>query len=120
MFAVTQAMLPLLKKSTRQELSIFPVALALTQNNDPRSEFAHFILLAYQSSKTAVNALTVILAKELASSSIKINSADPGYTATDLNGHRGYRSLEQAARIIVRLATLEEDGPTGAFLTKMT
>jgi NAD(P)-dependent dehydrogenase (short-subunit alcohol dehydrogenase family) len=46
---------------------------------------------------------------------IKINSADPGYTATDLNGHRGTRTVEEGARVAVHLATLPAEGPSGGF-----
>ena len=116
MFAVTKAMLPLLKKSLSGRIVNLSSGLgSLTQNSHLDSEFAKINLLAYNSSKTAVNALTVMFAKELKNSSIKINSADPGYTATDLNGHRGYRTVQQAATIVVRLATLGEDGPNGGF-----
>lgn len=116
MFAVTRAMLPLLKKSPCGRIVNLSSGLgSLILNSDPESEFARFNLLAYSSSKTAVNALTVMLAKEFKNTSLKINSADPGYTATDLNRHSGYRSVEQAAGIVVRLATLPEDGPTGGF-----
>jgi NAD(P)-dependent dehydrogenase (short-subunit alcohol dehydrogenase family) len=109
-------MLPLLKKSSCARIVNLSSGLgSLAQNSDPQSEFAQINLLAYNSSKTAVNALTVMFAKELKNSSVKINSADPGYTATDLNGHRGYRSVQQAAKIVVHLAMLQEDGPTGGF-----
>ena len=46
---------------------------------------------------------------------IKVNVADPGYTATDLNGHSGTRTVEEAAVIAVELATLGPLGPTGGF-----
>jgi NAD(P)-dependent dehydrogenase (short-subunit alcohol dehydrogenase family) len=65
--------------------------------------------------KTAVNAVTVQFAKELQETPIKVNSADPGYTATDLNHHTGTRSVEQGASAAVRLATLSADGPSGGF-----
>ena len=58
---------------------------------------------------------TVLFAAELKDTSIKVNSADPGYTATDLNGHSGPRTVEEGARAAVRLATLPADGPTGGF-----
>ncbi|HEU0041471.1 MAG TPA: hypothetical protein VFQ15_03880 [Jiangellaceae bacterium] len=44
---------------------------------------------------------------------LKVNAANPGYCATDLNGHRGFRTAEQGAEAIVHLATLPEDGPSG-------
>jgi NAD(P)-dependent dehydrogenase (short-subunit alcohol dehydrogenase family) len=118
MFSVTKAMLPLIKKSPAGRIVNLSSGLAsLTLNIDPESdaELHGVNVLAYMSSKTAVNALTVLFAKELKDTPIKINSADPGYTATDLNGHTGYRTVEQGASIVVKLATLPNDGPTGGF-----
>ena len=83
--------------------------------SDPDNQFYGINFLGYNSSKTALNAITVALAKELADSGIKVNAADPGYTATDFNGHSGYRTVEQAASGIAWLATLDEKGPTGGF-----
>jgi NAD(P)-dependent dehydrogenase (short-subunit alcohol dehydrogenase family) len=56
-----------------------------------------------------------MLAHELKDTKIKVNSADPGFTATDLNGHRGYRTVEQGATVIVELASLPNDGTTGGY-----
>lgn len=69
--------------------------------------------MAYSSSKTALNAITVHYARELAGTAVKVNGAAPGHVATDFNGFRGTRTPEQGAVIAVRLATLGEDGPTG-------
>ncbi|SFB02872.1 NAD(P)-dependent dehydrogenase, short-chain alcohol dehydrogenase family [Cohnella sp. OV330] len=118
MFSVTKAMLPLIKKSQAGRIVNLSSGLAsLALNDDPESDAEKFgvNLLAYMSSKTAVNALTVLFAKELKHTPIKINSADPGFTATDLNGHTGYRTVEQGATIVVKLATLSDSGPTGGF-----
>jgi NAD(P)-dependent dehydrogenase (short-subunit alcohol dehydrogenase family) len=117
-FSVTKAMLPLIKKSPAGRIVNLSSGLAsLTEYNNPESDAEKYgvNLLAYMSSKTAVNALTVLFAKELKDTPIKINSADPGYTATDLNGHTGYRTVEQGASIVVKLATLPNDGPNGGF-----
>lgn len=115
-FAVTKAMLPLLKKSTAGRIVNMSSGLgSLTQNSDPNYKFANFNLLAYNSSKTAVNALTVLFAAELKDTPIKVNAADPGYTATDMTQHRGYRTVEQGATAAVRLATLPDDGISGGF-----
>ncbi|MED5018508.1 SDR family oxidoreductase [Paenibacillus chibensis] len=119
MFAVTRTLLPLLRERPNGRIVNLSSGLgSLTINSDPNSEWSRFNLLAYNSSKTAVNALTVMLAKEFKNTSLKINAADPGYTATDLNRHTGSRSVQQAAEIVVRLATLPEDGPTGGFFDK--
>ena len=72
-------------------------------------------MLGYGSSKAALNAITVSFAKELASRGVLVNAAAPGYTATDLNRHQGRRTVQQAAGIIVRLATLEANGQTGGY-----
>jgi NAD(P)-dependent dehydrogenase (short-subunit alcohol dehydrogenase family) len=86
-----------------------------TQASDRNYEFFQYNNLPYQSSKAAVNVITVAFAKELAGTPIKVNAADPGFTDTDFNNHRGSRTVEQAATVIVHLATLGEDGPTGSF-----
>jgi hypothetical protein len=59
--------------------------------------------------------MTVQFANELRGLPIKINSADPGYVATDMNNQSGYRTVEQGAKVAVRLATLPADGPSGGF-----
>src|SRR5580658_2007837 len=69
--------------------------------------------MAYSSSKTALNALTVHYARELAGTPIKVNGAAPGHVATDFNGFRGTRTPEQGAAVALWLATLPGDGPTG-------
>jgi NAD(P)-dependent dehydrogenase (short-subunit alcohol dehydrogenase family) len=69
----------------------------------------------YPSSKTALNMITVMYAKELRDTPIKVNAANPGYCATDLNGHSGFRTAEQGAEVVVHLATLPADGPTGVL-----
>lgn len=114
--AVTNALLPLLRRSPAGRIVNVSSGLgSLTLSSDPQSEFGHSNYMAYQSSKAALNAMTVAYAKELRESGIKVNAADPGFTATDFNNHRGYRTVEQAAVVIVRLATLSADGPTGTF-----
>ena len=115
-FAVTKAMLPLLRKSQQGRIVNISSGLgSLTQNSDPNYEFASVKMLAYNSSKTALNALTVQFAYELKDTPIKVNSADPGYVATDLNNNTGPRTVQQGASTPVRLATLPADGPTGSF-----
>lgn len=85
----------------------------MAQNTNPDFPFKNLKMVAYNSSKTALNAVTVQLAHELAGTAIKVNAADPGYTATDFNGHRGTQTVEEGAGAAVRLATIGSDGPTG-------
>jgi NAD(P)-dependent dehydrogenase (short-subunit alcohol dehydrogenase family) len=112
----TQAMLPLLRRSAAGRIVNLSSGLgSLTRNSDPTWEFASVKYLAYNSSKTAVNAITVQFAYELRDTPIKVNAADPGYVATDMNRNQGVRSVEQGAAMPVRLATLPADGPTGGY-----
>ena len=91
---------------------------SLTQNSDPNWEYAKVKILSYNSSKAALNMQTVLFAAELKDTSIKVNAADPGYTATDLNNHQGTRTVDEGARAAVRLATLPADGPTGGYFSE--
>jgi len=114
--SVTQALLPLIRKSDAGRIVNVSSGLgSLTQNSDPGWEFYQVKPLAYNASKTALNAFTVILAHELKDTAIKVNSADPGFTATDMNDHRGYKTVEQGAAVITQLATLPASGSTGSY-----
>ena len=113
---VTQAMLPLLRPAAAGRIVNLSSGLgSLTLNSDPSWPFASVKFLAYNSSKSAVNAITVQLAWELRDTLVKVNAADPGYVATDMNRHQGERSVAQGAATPVRLATLPADGPTGGY-----
>jgi NAD(P)-dependent dehydrogenase (short-subunit alcohol dehydrogenase family) len=112
----TQAFLPLLRKSSAGRIVNMSSGLgSLAQNSDPSWDYASVKLLAYNSSKTAVNMITVQFAHELRNTPIKVNAADPGYVATDMNRNQGIRSVEQGAATPVRLALLPDDGPTGGY-----
>ena len=117
--AVTQAMLPLLRKAPSARIVNVSSGLgSLTKTGDPAFQFVAYKYLGYAASKAALNMLTVQLAYELRDTAIKVNSADPGYTATDLNEHRGTQTVPEGSVEIVRLALLPDDGPTGAFSNK--
>jgi NAD(P)-dependent dehydrogenase (short-subunit alcohol dehydrogenase family) len=114
--AVTQALLPLLRKSPAGRIVNVSSGLGSLQwNADPNWAYASVKLTGYCASKAALNMLTVHLAYELRGTSIKVNASDPGYTATDLNGHRGHQTVAEGAAETVRLALLPADGPTGGF-----
>jgi NAD(P)-dependent dehydrogenase (short-subunit alcohol dehydrogenase family) len=111
---VTHAMLPLLERSDAPvivNVSSGMGSLAIT--TDPERFESTLRGVAYPSSKSALNMLTSQYAK--AFPKLRVNAVDPGYTATDLNGHRGTKTVQQGAEIIVRMAMIGPDGPTGTF-----
>lgn len=116
-FRVTKALLRLLKKSRHGRIVNMSSGLgSLTWNNDGNSPLpSRHTSLAYSSSKSALNMITVQLANEPKSPGIKVNSADPGFTATDMNQNRGQKSEKESATTPVRLALLPDDGPTAGI-----
>jgi NAD(P)-dependent dehydrogenase (short-subunit alcohol dehydrogenase family) len=116
-FAVTKAMLPLLKRSEAGRIVNMSTQLgSLGMLNDADSPAAKAPPVpAYNSSKTALNALTVAFANELRTTTIKINSVSPGFCATDLNGNRGFMTAADGAKAVLPFALLPADGPTGGF-----
>ncbi|MGC2197579.1 MAG: SDR family oxidoreductase [Terriglobales bacterium] len=114
--AVTQAMLPLLRKGKAARIVNLSSGLgSLEKNGDSTWNFAPVKLIGYGASKAALNMLTVQLAYELRETGIKVNAVSPGFIATDMNGHRGTQTVEEGAAGPVRLALLPPDGPTGGF-----
>ncbi|HVX45160.1 MAG TPA: SDR family oxidoreductase [Mycobacteriales bacterium] len=118
---VIHAMLPLLRASAAPRIvnvSSTTASLGLTSAGTDFGGAAEY-RTAYSSSKAALNMLTVHYAQAFAKdpdlAHIKVNSATPGYTATEMTGFRGTRTVAQGARIITDLATLADDGPTGGF-----
>jgi NAD(P)-dependent dehydrogenase (short-subunit alcohol dehydrogenase family) len=113
--AVTQAMLPLLREAPAGRIvNVSSEVGSLALQSDPKNPY-RIPSASYVPSKTALNAITVAFANELAGTRIKVNAACPGFTATDLNKHRGIRTVEQGAREPVRLALLDAGGPNGTF-----
>lgn len=115
--AVTNAMLPLLRRSPAPRIvNVSSHAASLTITSDPDGPFATLLpSAAYAPSKTALIALTVQYANELRKDGILINAAAPGYVDTDSNNHTGFLTVAQGAAVLVRLATLGADGPTAGF-----
>lgn len=115
---VTQTFLDLLQQSAEPRIVNVTSGLAsLTLHSDPAWKFYAVKGGAYGPSKTALNAYTLVLAYELKDTPFKVNVVDPGYTATDFNHHRGPGTVEDAAKIIVKYATIGADGPSGKFFS---
>ena len=106
--AVTQAMLPLLQSAGKAQIINVSSGLgSVSLHTDPNWSFAPVKVLAYCASKAALNMFTAQLAWEFRDGSIAVNSINPGYTATDLNGHSGPQTVEEGAAEIVRVSLLE-------------
>jgi NAD(P)-dependent dehydrogenase (short-subunit alcohol dehydrogenase family) len=114
---VTNAMLPLLRRAPAPRIvNVSSEAGSIASMTDPDSPlWVMGASVPYPASKTALNMLTAMYAKELRDTPAKVNAANPGYCATDLNGHHGFRSPEQGAEVVAHLATLPGDGPSGVL-----
>ena len=113
---LTQKLLPLIRKSSAGRIVNLSSGLgSLTLHSDPASPVAGVKNLAYDSSKTALNAFTVHLAAALRDTKIKVNSAHPGWVKTDMGGAGAPIELAEGGRTSFQLATLGEDGPTGGY-----
>ncbi|MFC4335461.1 SDR family oxidoreductase [Salininema proteolyticum] len=116
--SVTNAFLPLIRRSEAGRIVMVSSevgSIATMLRTDTPEPIPALQPGAYGASKSALNALTVSYAKEFRDSSIKVNAVTPGYTATDINGHQGWRTVEQGAAVLVEMALIGPDGPTGAF-----
>jgi NAD(P)-dependent dehydrogenase (short-subunit alcohol dehydrogenase family) len=126
-YRLTQELVPLLKKSGRGRIVNLGTQVAsLNQLADPDSPLKDNICPAYQASKTALNAMTLVFAKELQAFGIKANSVCPGWVMTDM-GHDDLpdygdvvrpMSAKEAVEELLWLVTLPEDGPTGGFFSE--
>ena len=118
LFNMTRACVPLLKNSTAGRIVNMSSDMAsIGTIDDPNSVVYSVWAPAYQASKAAVNALTVLFAKELKDTKIKVNSASPGWARTAMGGEEAPLSAAEGADTPVWLATLPDDGPSGAFFS---
>ena len=116
-FAITKALLPLLKASPAGRIvnqSSMLGSLALMS----KGQGGAFMTPGYTTSKAALNMLTVVTAQELKGTNVKVNAAHPGWVQTDMGGRNAPLSVGEGAKTAVALATLDDNGPTGAFLHK--
>ena len=115
---VTQAFIDLLQQSPAPRIVNVTSGLgSLTLHNDPSWKYYQVKGAAYQPSKAALNAYTIMLAYELRDTPFKVNAVDPGYTATDFNHHSGPGTVQDAAARVVKAALLGPDGPTSQFFS---
>ncbi|MFG2728417.1 SDR family NAD(P)-dependent oxidoreductase [Streptomyces canus] len=111
---VTHAFLPLLRKSANPVIVNVSSGMgSFAATHDPARVESKPVAPLYTASKAAVTMLTTQYAK--AWTDVKVNAADPGYTATDFNGHSGPQTVIEGTDAIVELATIGPDGPTGTF-----
>jgi NAD(P)-dependent dehydrogenase (short-subunit alcohol dehydrogenase family) len=114
---VTRAFLPVLERSDDPVIVNVSSGMgSLGVTTDPARLESRIVGLAYPASKTALNMLTSQYAKALPR--FRVNAVDPGYTATDLNGHNGIQSVTEGTDAIVAMATIDRTGPTGTFVDR--
>lgn len=112
---VTNALLPLLRRSASPRVVNVSSTVGSLTLQTAQADAVGPISAAYSPTKSYLNAITIQYAKELAGTGILVNAGCPGYVATDLNGHQGFRTPEQGAAIFLELATLPDGGPSGTF-----
>ncbi|MEV0332020.1 SDR family NAD(P)-dependent oxidoreductase [Nocardia sp. NPDC050717] len=114
---VTNAFLPLLRLSEQPRIVMVSSGIgSIATITDPKWAGLLPPALGYPSTKAALNMLTVMYASEL--DTMKVNAVDPGYTATDLNGHSGFQTVTEGTDAIVAMATVDRDGPSGGFFDR--
>ena len=114
--SLTQKLLPLIKKSSAGRIvNVSTILSSLTLHSAKDSPIAPAKEFAYNASKTALNAFTIHLALELKDTNIKVNSGHPGWVKTDLGGPNAPMKVEDSYKTSLRLATLDDDGPTGGL-----
>lgn len=119
LFAViilTQKLLPLLQRSIAGRIvNLSSILGSLTLHSMENSPIDPAKSFAYNASKTALNAYTVHLAHALKGTSIKVNSAHPGWVKTELGGEHAPMEIEDSYKTSVALALLAQDGASGGF-----
>lgn len=118
--AVTEAFLPMLRQSkTPRIVNVSTTMGSLTDQANPDSPYYQMVVPAYQSSKAALNSITISLAKTLAETNVKVTSVCPGFVQTDLtpaNRDQAPLTADQATDVVVTAATLPDDAGSGTFI----
>ena len=117
--SLTQKLLPLIKKSDAGRIvNVSTILSSLTLHSAKDSPITPAKEFAYNASKTALNAFTIHLANELKDTKIKVNSGHPGWVKTELGGPNAPIEVKDSFETSLRLATLDENGPTGGLFHK--
>lgn len=117
--SLTQKLLPLIKKSDAGRIvNVSTILSSLTLHSAKDSPISPAKEFAYNASKTALNAFTIHLANELKDTKIKVNSGHPGWVKTELGGPNAPIEVKDSFETSLRLATLDENGPTGGLFHK--
>jgi NAD(P)-dependent dehydrogenase (short-subunit alcohol dehydrogenase family) len=113
---LTQVLLPLIRKAPEGRIvNLSSILGSLTLHADPKSPIYGSKALAYDASKSALNAFTVHLAAELKDTKIKVNSAHPGWVKTEMGTDAAPMEIPDGAKTSVQLALLPATGPTGGY-----
>ena len=96
-------------------MNVSTILSSLTLHSAKDSPISPAKELAYNSSKTALNAYTIHLALELKDTNIKVNAGHPGWVKTELGGPNAPMKVEDSYKTSLRLATLDSDGPSGGL-----
>lgn len=116
---VTQAFIDLLRKSSQPRIvNVSSSGCSLTLHCDPTWKYYSHKAALYTASKAALNMYTINLAYELRDTSFKVNAVCPGFVATDFNGHRGTGTVQEGGARIAKYAVIDNDGPTGKFISE--
>ncbi len=116
---VTQAFIDMLRKSSQPRIvNVSSSGCSLTLHCDPTWKYYTHKAAVYPASKAAMNMYTINLAYELGDTNFKVNAVCPGFVATDFNGHRGTGTVQEAGTRIAKYAMLDDDGPTGKFISE--
>jgi NAD(P)-dependent dehydrogenase (short-subunit alcohol dehydrogenase family) len=116
---VTQAFIDLLRRAPQPRIvNVGSSGASLTLSSDPSWKYFHHKGAVYPASKAALHMYTIVLAYELRDTNFKVNAVDPGFTATDLNNHRGTGTVEEAATRLAKYVLVGDDGPSGKFISE--
>ncbi len=114
--ALCQACIPLMKAQNYGRIvNVASTLGSLAEIVDPQSPYAQVAVPAYRLSKTLLNGITALVAKEVRPYNILVNSACPGWVRTAMGGEQAPLKVQEGADTPVWLATLADDGPTGGF-----